>query len=351
MTDTWRITARGAVKQGPSPRDWHAGFDAALDLWRQGTPRAETSGSTGAPQPHDFTAQAVRASAESTAVHFGLKPQAGGAIHAWSALPPSGTGGRMMVWRALVLGWELTVSPPSASPTVPPADTADGRYHFAVATPMQAAHLLDSGQLPRFHTLLLGGAPVSASLEQRLIRAAGQAKMKLYHGFGMTETLTHIATRALGDPAYCTLPGIGIATNEAGALVVHAPERGVHHLVTRDAIELRPMTNGADAQAFTWLGRLDDVINSGGLNLHPSAIEAELGPRISALIQGRRWYVAGRTDSRLGHRVALVLEGAEDTALEEAVMNAVRDMGLSRPRSVEFMALFEETNTGKVRRK
>jgi O-succinylbenzoic acid--CoA ligase len=192
---------------------------------------------------------------------------------------------------------------------------------------------------------------VSASLEQRLIRAAGQAKMKLYHGFGMTETLTHIATRALGDPAYCTLPGIGIATNEAGALVVHAPERGVHHLVTRDAIELRPMTNGADAQAFTWLGRLDDVINSGGLNLHPSAIEAELGPRISALIQGRRWYVAGRTDSRLGHRVALVLEGAEDTALEEAVMNAVRDMGLSRPRSVEFMALFEETNTGKVRRK
>ena len=351
MTDTWRITAQGAVQQAPSPGEWHAGFDAVLDLWRQGEPSATTSGSTGTPQPHDFTPDAVRASAASTATHFGLEPQAGGAIHAWSALPPSGAGGRMMVWRAVILGWELTVSPPSATPTAPPADTADGRYHFAVATPMQAEYLLESGQLQRFRTLLLGGAPVPAPLEQRLIQAAGLAKVKLYHGFGMTETLTHMATRLLGEHAYCTLPGIDITTNEEGALVVHAPQRGVHHLVTRDAVELLPKVDRAETRQFTWLGRLDDVINSGGLNLHPAAIEAELGPRLSDLIQRRRWYVTGRKDIRLGHRVALVLEGPEDAALEEAVMNAVSEMGRSRPRSVEFMAHFEETNTGKVRRK
>lgn len=351
MNDTWRITAQGAVAQGTAPRDWHSGFDAVLEQWRQGAPSATTSGSTGLPRQHNFTPASVRASAESTATHFGLQSTAGSTVHAWSALPPSGTGGRMMVWRALVLGWELTVSPPSASPTAPPADAVDGRYHFAVATPMQAAHLLDSGQLQRFHTLLLGGAPVSAALEQRLIQAAELAEVTVYHGFGMTETLTHIATRALGESAYRALPGIQMATNADGAMVVHAPERGVDHLVTRDAIELLPKTEGTDTPAFTWLGRLDDVINSGGLNLHPAAIEAEIGPRISPLLHGRRWYVAGRKDSRLGHSVALILEGPQDSGLEEAVMNAVSEMGRSRPRSLEFTARFEETDTGKVRRK
>ena len=58
-----------------------------------------------------------------------------------------------------------------------------------------------SDQLSRFAILLLGGAPLSPGLEAALQEAAGRSDCRIFHGFGMTETLTHIATRPLGTEA------------------------------------------------------------------------------------------------------------------------------------------------------
>lgn len=321
-------------------------FDAVVAEWQDGQPASCTSGSTGQPTTHRFHPDAVRASARATAAHFGLQ---GNNIRTWSALPAAGTGGRMAVWRALILGWDLTVSSPSSAPVVPPyGSDRDGRYDFGVATPMQARHLLTSGQLGRFHQLLLGGAPLDPKLETALIEAGTSQHCQIHLGFGMTETLTHIATRPLGKKAFHPLPGITLRIREDQRLEIDAPDRGVQQLLTQDAAEWADST---DSMRFHWLGRCDDVMNTGGIKVYPGAVEGQLGPHIDPLIGHRRWYITGREDTVLGNRITLVVEGPRDEELARSILAAGGSLGNVRPRAVEFMPVFESTATGKLLRK
>jgi len=345
MTDFWRFP--GPTDNAP---EWVQPFlDADAD-WTQGRARAHTSGSTGEPKAIDFDLEAVIASAQATAAHFGLdgsdRP-----IRAWSALPAAGIGGRMMWWRARILGWQLTQGRPTARPVIPERHDGD-RFDFAVATPQQAEALAQNGGLGAFHILLLGGGPVSPGLEDRLMEAGEAVGCELHHGFGMTETLTHVATRRLGSVLYHALPGIKWTVGPDGGLVLEAPERGVHALHTRDAVE--PGTEATSGlTGFRWLGRLDDVINTGGLKVHPADLERRLAPLVLSLVGARRWHLAGRPHAVTGQQVTLVVEGEEDSALGLALLERLAEGHPypDRPRAVEWRERFEETATGKVRRR
>ena len=163
----------------------------------------------------------------------------------------------------------------------------------------------------------------------------------------MTETLTHIATRALGSDLYRTLPGIAISVDRFGALMVDAPGRGISRLRTRDAVELVETDAGPN---FRWLGRLDDIINTGGLKVHPAALERAWSDQLAKLMGPRRWYISGREDDTLGQRITVVVEGTRDDALADRVLEVLSGEGNTRPRSVEFRTDFAMTDTGKVRR-
>ena len=341
MSGIWTIVA-GRPETSESREPWMSDFDHVVSEWRDGQPTGRTSGSTGEPAVHRFAPQAVQASAAATACHFGLE----GRVSTWSALPASGTGGRMAVWRALALNWDLAVSEPAAAPVVPVCGA--GRFDFAVATPMQARHLAASGQLDRFHHMLLGGAPIDPGLEAALMEAGSYARCRIHHGFGMTETLTHIATRPLGSDGYQPLDGVDLSIGAHGGLVVDAPERGVLQLHTRDAVAWVDPANSCD---FRWLGRLDDVLNSGGIKVYPHRIEQDMQALLEPILAGRRWYVAGRPDPALGQRITLVIEGTRDVHIEEKALKIGHGMGAIRPRAVEFVPAFEETATSKVRRK
>ena len=343
MSAEWRINRSGEVTPPPGAGSWIRDLDEAVAAWCDGQPILRTSGSTGTPKEHRFTPQAVMASARDTALHFGLN---GRHVSAWSALPATGTGGRMMVWRALILGWDLSVAKPSACP-VPEKGKDASPHDFAVATPMQMAHVLDAGALSCSRKWLVGGAPVHPDLEARMAHAAGASGCTIHHGFGMTETLTHIATRALGSDLYRTLPGIAISVDRFGALMVDAPGRGISRLRTRDAVELVETDAGPN---FRWLGRLDDIINTGGLKVHPAALERAWSDQLAKLMGPRRWYISGREDDTLGQRITVVVEGTRDDALADRVLEVLSGEGNTRPRSVEFRTDFAMTDTGKVRR-
>ena len=348
MSDAWRLSdAADAV----APPDWAQPFTEADAAWQAGRAEGVSSGSTGAPKRFSFDPQAVVASARATAEHFGLSHPDGRPVHVWSALPATGIGGRMMVWRTRILGWALTQDRPASAPTVTPAPEGQ-RYDFAVATPQQAAHLARSGQLAAFRLLLLGGGPVSPALEAELLEAGRAQDCALHLGFGMTETLTHIATRPLGRDVFLPLPGVAWSCDPDGALRLNAPDRGVDHLLTRDAVEPRRDTlSGQDG--FVWLGRLDDVINTGGLKVHPDRLERTLEPIVAPLISTRRWYLAGRPDPLTGMRVTLVVEGEVDPTLTDRLLDALATghPHADRPRAVEWQPKLEETATGKVRRR
>jgi len=348
MSGVWRLPD---ATDAALPPDWAQPFMEADAAWQEGRAEGDSSGSTGAPKRFSFDPSAVVASARATAEHFGLNFPDRQPVQVWSALPATGIGGRMMVWRTRILDWTLTQDRPSATPTVTPAPRSR-RYDFAVATPQQAAHMARSGQLVAFRLLLLGGGPVSPALEDELLQASRAQACSLHLGFGMTETLTHIATRPLGRDVFLPLPGVAWSCGPDGALRIDAPDRGVDHMLTRDAVEPRRDSTSA-RDGFVWLGRLDDVINTGGLKVHPDRLERTLEPIVAPLIGARRWYLTGRPDSLTGMQVTLVLEGEEQPTLTTRLLNALTTghPHADRPRAVEWQHRFEETATGKVRRR
>ncbi len=345
MTDSWRFP--GPTADAP---EWVQPFLELDAEWTEGRARGHTSGSTGEPKAIAFDPEAVIASARATAVHFGLEG-VDRPLRVWSALPATGIGGRMMWWRARILGWQLTQGRPTALPVAPERPDED-RFDFAVATPQQAAALARNGGLGVFRILLLGGGPVPPDLEDRLQELGNAVGCELHHGFGMTETLTHVATRRLGTTLYHALPGVDWTVGPDGGLVVEAPERGVHALHTRDAVQ--PGTEaGSSLSGFRWLGRLDDVINTGGLKVHPADLERRLTPLALPLMGARRWYLAGRPHAVTGQQVTLIIEGEEDPELGLTLLERLAEghPHPDRPRAVEWRERFEETATGKVRRR
>ena len=357
MTTSWRLlpgqSGDDAVRSNGAP-DWMAPFLELDQHWEQGQACARSSGSTGPSKTQPFESDWVRASAKATASHFQLaqSTQDGSPLSAWSPLPCTGVGGRMMWWRARILGWHLTQTKPSASPEVPALENGKARYDFAVATPQQAHALLRNGGLSRLALLLLGGAPVSPSLEADLIRGAQDSGCDIHHGFGMTETLTHVATRPLGDVTYRPLRGVTLDITPDGALQIDAPDRGVHKLVTRDAVAPHPhgLTTG-----FEWRGRLDDVINTGGVKVHPAELERTLSNALTPLLPNQRWHLIGRSHPQTGQEVCLVIEGdpKKDPTLEQNILDQLRTTcsGPERPRRIEWVSQMEETATGKVVRR
>ena len=110
---------------------------------------------------------------------------------------------------------------------------------------------------------------------------------------------------------------------------------------TNDAVEI------VNSRTFRWLGRLDDVINSGGVKVHPSAIAALLSPDIA-----EPFVVYGRPHEGLGEEVVLRIHAQEepqDADQRRVELNHVFSASLPRnhaPRSIEWKPM-ERTRSGK----
>lgn len=334
-----------AARQAECPKtEWQHG----------GLLTARSSGSTGAPKTLVFQRQQVINAIEASAEHFGWAM--GPDFIAWCPLSLEGVGGRMFVWRALHLGWTLLPAVPSLRPDFP-AEALAVRANLVAATPHQTQHLSASGALKRIDQLLIGGAPMPPALEQALLQGQQDAgpdgvglATRIHHTFGMTETLTHIAERNLGNPAYRSLPGVSLSSRE-GQLVIDAPNRGVHELLTRDEVEIDPTHAGR----FFWHGRTDNVINSDGLKIHPEQIEDRLIEARNSILAPDRFYIIGRPHAETGEQVTLVIdcpdqerdEGRAKEAL--AVCRKILD-GPTAPRAVECRE-FEWSASGKLLRR
>jgi O-succinylbenzoic acid--CoA ligase len=214
---------------------------------------------------------------------------------------------------------------------------------LAAVVPMQLeAMLARPERLACVRQLIIGGAPLSPTLEERLQGVATAC----YATYGMTETVSHVALRRvngpLASPYYTALGETHFEMDGRGCLVVHAPHLRQGCFVTNDLVRL------LDGTRFEWLGRADHVINSGGVKISPERLEARLAPLIS-----RRFFVAAEPDERLGQRVVLVVEGEPWGEEERARFTAHAARLLDpyeRPRSLRFLPVFRETSSGKVLR-
>lgn len=299
----------------------------------------KTSGSTGVPKTIQLLKKDMLASASLTNRFFQIDKGS----RLLLCLSPTYIAGKMMIVRAIAAGADLYTVQPSANPLL----HINEHFDLAAMVPMQVdtilSHPVSTSRLKNISQVLVGGAPVSPSLEERL-QQIGTACFATY---GMTETVSHVALRALNGPrhadTYFALGQIHFSRDERECLVIHTPHLHEKHFITNDIVSIK------DATHFQWLGRIDNVINSGGIKLFPEWIESQLSTLLS-----RRFFVTSLPDDRLGQKVILVIEGLPlPPEQENELMYHIRAQlpAYSVPKAIHYLEHFQETYSGKVIRK
>lgn len=284
----------------------------------------QTSGTTSKPTLVTLSKSSFIFSAKATGSFFNLKAE----DSSLCCLPFSYIAAKMMFVRAWVLGLELDIIEPSSNPL----EHVIKQYVFSAMVPLQVHNSFL--KLKQIKILLVGGAPVSEDLANRL---KGQ-QSAVFETFGMTETVSHIAAKNLsvGEEAFTVFPNISIGINENHCLMVQAPKLTSKVLLTNDVVSL------ASKDSFVWLGRYDNVINSGGLKIHPEQLERILQRQIKS-----RFFITSIPDKVLGQRVILIVEGNPDD--QKIDLNAIESK--MRPKAIYYTPNFFETTSGKIKRK
>jgi O-succinylbenzoic acid--CoA ligase len=282
-----------------------------------------TSGSTGEPKTVIVKKQAMVNSAIATGDFFDLQP----GNRALQCLPVKYVAGKMMLVRAMILGLDLEFVAPSSHPM----RNNEIDYDFVAMVPLQAQNSVQ--ELKKVKKLIIGGAAVNKSLEQQLLKLP----TAVFETYGMTETITHIAARKLGEKAFTVLPDITISYDDRNCLVIHAPKISDEVIITNDIVEL------ISENQFVFLGRIDNVINSGGIKLIPEQIEKKLVGKIQ-----QRFFISSQPDNELGEKTILVIEGEKQELGEDIYEDLDK---YEKPKDVLFIPKFKDTATGKIMRK
>lgn len=293
-----------------------------------------TSGSTGNPREVALSAAALRASAEAT--HERL----GGPGRWLLVLPPTHVAGVQVINRSVVAGTEVGVGAlesftPDGFAAVATGFLARGTRAYVSLVPTQLHRLVaaaDDGAgagldvLARFDAVLVGGAATPASLLARA-RSAGVRAVTTY---GMSETsggcvydgvpLTGARVRLAGTdgpPAAAAGAGAGAGT---GVVELSGPmlaegyigdPRGTAAAFRTDPDGTRWFRTAdlgrVDGTRLAVLGRADDVILTGGVNVAPAAVESVLAEHLAGTGAAGEVCVVGVPDPEWGQAVVAVL--------------------------------------------
>lgn len=337
------IATLAAAQLGCNLQDWEKDIWQLIANWYNPAVTeftVFTSGSTGAPKQITHTRQAMLYSAAATCHALMLKS----GDNALLCLPANKIAGIMMIVRSLHTGMVLHCNKPSATPL---QDIPDNTIiNFAAFTPMQLHSAKNNYQhfrrAEQIDKIILGGENISAEMLQLVTRLQNE----VYHTFGMTETVSHIALKKLNgknrDIHYRVLEGIKISTGDGNRLIIEAPDLGQPHLVTNDIVKRISETE------FDWLGRTDNVINSGGVKVYPEEIEQTLQAYIEPA-----FFIGAVKDERTGEKLVLAIEMAELSPKDKAELVDVLQQfdSIKRPKTLLLYQRFARTANGKIKRK
>ena len=317
-------------------KDWEGHWINFLSEWYDGNDfiEVQTSGSTGTPKTIKLKKDFVAASALRT-IHF-LDLQEGDRI--LHCLPSNFIAGKLMTVRALVGKLDLHLADPASDFSYLPNDKP---IKFAAMVVNQVKKYLE---LPaqKIEILLIGGSAIPQPLEEQLQQIATQC----YSSYAMTETATHIALRKLNGKnktAYYTcLDDISVELDERGCIRILMPGLENGAIQTNDLGELK------DRYQFKVIGRIDNVIISGGIKFYPEQIEEKLAKQMSL-----PFAVSSAPDERLGQKLILLIEGKTDEKLKTTVQKNCRK-SLTKyefPKEIRFIEKLPRTENGKIDRK
>lgn len=365
--DRWWQVVQGVLDGGPPvhPLPDHPVSLASDDRLLEGSAVAlGTSGSTGTPKIVVLDAPALLASASATLERLGGPGQ-------WlQALSPAHVAGWQVWVRSVLADVPPVVLPRREGFDVPMFVEAVARMQrgvrrYVALVPTQVHRLLADpagcAALQSFDAVLVGGAALPADQRARLDRLA----VVVVTTYGGTETsggclyegtpLRDVEVRT-GQQGQILLAGPMLARGYLGdpahssACFVHRDGR--RWFVSADVGEQRP--DGS----WRVLGRIDDVISTGGHKVHPALVEEAL-VAVPAVEQA---VVVGLPDPEWGQRVVAVVvpdrtaAGTDLDGLHHNPTRWVRDRlrggipGPGLPREVHLVAQLPILPGGKVDR-
>ena len=282
--------------------------------WLKGIEHYElkTSGSTGTPKSIQIHRTQIEASAQLSLRFFNLK--AGDTV--CCPLSVHVIGGQMMLYRSMIGGLELYVIPPTKN--LEGIDTTIS-YVFMPIAALQLFEVLSEGNiekiqtLNKLHHLLIGGSSISTGLLERIHQSV---YCNIWHSYGMTETVSHIAMKNIfpnNELAYTLLDGVEMAVDERSCLKIKGAVTQNLWIQTSDCVTVHDDTH------FTFLGRVDFTVNSGGIKIQVEPIEKIIDSLFHSLSISVSFFIGAVADAALGEKLCLFIDsiqiGLEKNAL------------------------------------
>lgn len=224
-----------------------------------------TSGTTSFPKHIILKKSSLVASAIQTIESLNLKNE-----NILCCIPTEKIGGLMMVVRALIGGFDITVNKPTADPM----EEIDQFHNFTFVSlvPYQLQNILSNSEslkkLNRFKHVLLGGAQLNSDLLLKI----ENLKPDIFHSFGMTETCSNFALRKLNNGKWNYFKpynDVKIKIDKSGILSVKGKQTDEKWIKTNDIASIHD-------DGFEFIGRNDFVINTGGFKVSPEFLENKI---------------------------------------------------------------------------
>ena len=303
-----------------------------------------SSGSTGRIKKFRISREKLQSSANLTIQSLGLKE----GMRAVLCLNPIYTAGFLFLIRSLIGKFNLYAVTPSALPL---SDLPDQTLiDFISLVPNQLYEIIHKTDFNRWFghesTILVGGAPVPAALQRQIEYLPG----RIYHTFGMAETLSHIALKKLNGndrtESFETLRSVTVKADERNCLIISAPHLSSRAIHTQDVIQI------IDTRHFLWKGRLDSIINTGGYKIHIEELENEIEKIFNEVSIPNNFMIAPTPDPKLGERIVLLVEGKPakpDEHLLSEILKAQLDK-YHNPKQIFILEEFLYTESRKIDR-
>ncbi len=289
----------------------------------------KSSGTTGKPKIFKFSKEQLIQSARSSIKAFNL--------HASSkvllCLPLSSVGGLMQLARAMVGNFNLYIVNPSSRPLEQFNESFD--FVSMVPTQLHQSLRMDAFKLMQIDKILIGGGPMNDAL----LRECWKEKINVWHSFGMSETLSHVALRKVSpieSKYFDSLPGISFSV-ENSCLVINYPALQIHQLKTKDIVEL------VDSHSFKWLGRADNAINSGGFKIIPELLEEKLQQHLKI-----PFFITGVVDQKWGQTIGLLIESSNEPDM--SFIDQLDFLPHETPKKYFWLKQFKRTINNKIKR-
>ncbi|PWJ44008.1 AMP-binding protein [Sediminitomix flava] len=305
-----------------------------------------TSGSTGTPKPIQLKREQLEISATNTVNVLNLQAT----DHALLCMNTDFVAGKMMLVRAMVADMDITIVQPTKNPFENLSEAI--HFDFTAMIPMQIEACLNDSKaskaLNQMKAILIGGAPLTYA---QIELCNEKLTAPTFLTYGMTETVSHIALKVINGEDikedFKVFDDVEIGVDERECLHIKAPVTLDQKIQTNDIVKL------TSDKSFIWLGRADNIVNSGGIKIQIEEVEKEMAVILFDLDIPNPFFITAIEDEVLGEKIIGLIEEGDREIHSDQLLEKLKTRlpKYHAPKELYLVSAFERTPTHKIQRK